>query len=147
MRRSIAWGAAVLLLAGGSVFSAAQKKPAPKKSSTSTAKKKTAAKKSASSRRSRSTRRRPAITWRNRQTAPAPERYRQIQQALIDKGYLEGKPTGVWNQASIDALRRFQDEQNLNATGKIDSLSLIALGLGPKYDTAATAPPDRPPQP
>jgi hypothetical protein len=44
-------------------------------------------------------------------------------------------------------LRRFQQEQNLEPSGKIDSLSLIALGLGPKYDRAAAAPAPKPPQP
>lgn len=32
-------------------------------------------------------------------------------------------------------MKRFQAEQTLDSTGKIDSLSLIALGLGPKHDT------------
>jgi len=64
---------------------------------------------------------------------PAPERYREIQQALIAKGYLQGEATGVWDQASIAALRRFQQDQRLDATGRLDSLSLIALGLGPQY--------------
>lgn len=66
------------------------------------------------------------------QTAPSPERYREIQQALINQGFLTGPATGVWNQESIDALNRFKKEQNLRTDGKLDSLSLIALGLGPK---------------
>jgi hypothetical protein len=33
-------------------------------------------------------------------------------------------------------MKRFQAEQTLESTGRIDSLSLIALGLGPKHDTA-----------
>ena len=37
----------------------------------------------------------------------------------------------------MDALKRFQSSQNIDATGKINSLSLIALGLGPKRETAA----------
>jgi hypothetical protein len=39
----------------------------------------------------------------------------------------------VWDQNSADALRRFQQDQNLQASGKLDSLSIIALGLGPKH--------------
>jgi len=46
----------------------------------------------------------------------------------------------------VEALRRFQQEQNLDPTGKINSLSLIALGLGPKYATTATAVPPPPPR-
>jgi len=72
-------------------------------------------------------------TWRPGQTAPAPGRYQEIQEALAKKGYLHGEATGVWNQDSADALRRFQQDQSLQASGKLDSLSIIALGLGPKY--------------
>jgi peptidoglycan hydrolase-like protein with peptidoglycan-binding domain len=66
------------------------------------------------------------------QQQPAPERYKEIQQALADKGYFSGSPDGVWSGASTDALKRFQHDQNLNEDGKLDSLSIIALGLGPK---------------
>ncbi len=34
----------------------------------------------------------------------------------------------------MDALKRFQHDQNLVEDGKIGSLSLIALGLGPKRE-------------
>lgn len=78
-------------------------------------------------------------TWRNRQLAPTPERYKEIQDALVAKGYLRPEDAGGgWNQTSTDALKRFQSEQNIESTGKINSLSLIALGLGPKHDTAAS---------
>ena len=75
----------------------------------------------------------PHSSWRAGQTAPTPGRYKEIQEALAKKGYLHGEATGVWNQDSEDALRRFQQDQNLQASGKLDSLSIIALGLGPKY--------------
>lgn len=117
-----------------------------KKSTVSTKKKTTTAKKSSPSKSS--SRRTTASSWRTRQMQPTPDRYKEIQQALIEKGYLEGPATGKWGQDSIGALRRFQEEQNLEASGKIDSLSLIALGLGPKYDTAAvTAAPPPVPRP
>jgi hypothetical protein len=75
-------------------------------------------------------------TWRNRQLSPTPERYKEIQGALAAKGYLRQEDaTGSWNQASVDALTKFQSERNLGSTGKINSLSLIALGLGPRHDT------------
>ncbi len=76
--------------------------------------------------------------------APTPERYQEIQQALANKGYLKAPVSGVWGEDSVAALRRFQQDQHLDPTGKIDSLSLIALGLGPKYDTAAAKPPPSP---
>ena len=65
-----------------------------------------------------------------------PERYKEIQQALASKGYLQGESTGEWGPDSVDALKRFQTDQSLMADGKIGSLSLIALGLGPKRLTA-----------
>jgi hypothetical protein len=40
----------------------------------------------------------------------------------------------------VDALRRFQADQNLDVDGKIGSLSLIAMGLGPKRMTAQSKP-------
>jgi len=76
------------------------------------------------------------------QQVPTPERYKEIQQALADKGYFKGTVDGQWNPDSVDALKKFQTDQNLPSDGKLDSLSLIGLGLGPKRMTAqAAAPP------
>jgi peptidoglycan hydrolase-like protein with peptidoglycan-binding domain len=72
--------------------------------------------------------------------APTPDRYREIQDALAKKGYLHGEATGAWDQESADALRRFQQDQNLEPSGKLNSLSIIALGLGPKHEAAADKP-------
>jgi len=80
-----------------------------------------------------------AATWRSRQLAPTPERYKEIQSALVERGYLKKDASGVWDTDSADALRRFQQDQNLEATGKLNSLSLIALGLGPKHTSPAPA--------
>jgi hypothetical protein len=77
---------------------------------------------------------------RSHQQAPSPERYKEIQQALASKGYLQGEPTGEWGPDSVDALKRFQTDQNLMPDGKIGSLSLIALGLGPKRLSAKSDP-------
>jgi hypothetical protein len=109
-------------------------KTTPHKNNPATSKKTTASHKAHSSRHT-STK-----SWRAGQTQPAPERYRELQEALAKKGYLQSAPTGVWDQASVDALRRFQHDQNLEASGKIDSLSVIALGLGPKYEASAGKP-------
>ena len=73
---------------------------------------------------------------RSYQQAPTPDRYREIQQALAAKGYFQGEPNGQWGEESTDALKRFQADQSLMPDGKINSLSLIALGLGPKRLTA-----------
>ena len=68
---------------------------------------------------------------------PSTDRYKEIQQALADKGYFRGMPDGTWGSESVDALKRFQKDQNLDPDGKIGSLSLMALGLGPKRGVAS----------
>jgi peptidoglycan hydrolase-like protein with peptidoglycan-binding domain len=77
---------------------------------------------------------------RSYQQAPTPERYQEIQQALADKGYFKGSVDGKWGADSLDALKKFQSEQSLEPDGKIGSLSLIALGLGPKRLSAQSTP-------
>jgi hypothetical protein len=71
------------------------------------------------------------VVHRSSQQQPTPDRYREIQKALADKGYFAGSPDGNWSSESVDALKRFQRDQNLTDDGKIGSLSLIAMGLGP----------------
>jgi hypothetical protein len=142
----LAWGAdgAVPVKKAPAKKSAAKSTAATKKPA-GTAARTTTSRSTASSRRAGQ---KPVsrVTWRNRQMAPTPERYKEIQSALVSKGYLQpDEAGGTWNQASMDALKKFQSEQNLESTGKINSLSLIALGLGPKHDAPAVptkAPPD-----
>jgi len=81
-----------------------------------------------------------ARTWQPRQLTPTPDRYKEIQQALVTKGYLKSDPTGVWDAESVDALRQYQTDQKLTPTGKISAQSLIGLGLGPKTATSPLAP-------
>jgi peptidoglycan hydrolase-like protein with peptidoglycan-binding domain len=81
-----------------------------------------------------------AASWRSRQLAPTADRYKEIQSALANKGYLNQPANGVWDSPSTEALRRFQHDQNLEPTGKLNSLSLIALGLGAKRTVMAAAP-------
>lgn len=89
-------------------------------------------------------RRTPVRSWRAGQMAPDSERYKAIQEALVKKGYLHAEPSGKWDEESTDALRRFQQDQNLEPSGKLNSLSIIALGLGPKYDASAGKAPVQP---
>ena len=75
-----------------------------------------------------------------RQAQPSKERYAEIQQALLDKGYFSGEATGEWKADSVEALKRFQSDEALQPSGKINSLSLIALGLGPKRNPMTIVP-------
>jgi peptidoglycan hydrolase-like protein with peptidoglycan-binding domain len=109
---------------------------------TSTASKKKPAAKTVASKThkavKRSRTRRPAAP--SYQLHPDPERYQQIQQALADRGYFKGQVNGEWGDDSADAMKRFQADQKLEPDGKINALSLIGLGLGPKHEAAAAAP-------
>ncbi len=145
MRKILGYAIALALaaLAYGADSAATTKKPTAKKTVHRVASrapaKRAPAKSSSKVTAHKTTRRAPATTWRNRQLAPSPERYKEIQDALVAKGYLRPEDEGAgWNQASMDALKRFQVEQNIEASGKINSLSLIALGLGPRHDTDPT---------
>lgn len=113
--------------------STATTKPAATTKKKAASSKTTAAKKTRSS---KSARKAPAAS---RQQQPTPERYREIQQALADKGYLKSEPSGVWDADSAAALAQFQNDRKLPPTGKLTSASLIDLGLGP---STAPVPPD-----
>lgn len=149
-----------LLLGGGAVVDSAS--AATKKRTASTRKKTTAktaskrrtpakkttakkrratAKRSTTARRTRTVRRRaPTRSARFRgPQSPSPDRLREIQQALQTNGFLDGEPSGKWDDASIGAMKRFQEEHELTPNGKINALSLIALGLGPKRGPAPGA--------
>ena len=63
-----------------------------------------------------------------------PERAQAIQEALIREHYLSGTAAGTWNQASEDAMRRYQAEHGWQSKTVPDSRALISLGLGPSHD-------------
>lgn len=66
------------------------------------------------------------------QQKPTPERIKEIQSALIRVKYLKGKPTGVWDAGTRQAMKRFQKDNGFRATGKPEAISLFKLGLGSK---------------
>src|SRR5271155_2359089 len=71
--------------------------------------------------------------------APAPERISEIQTALAKDGSFGGKPSGKWDPATLDAMKKFQESHGLNPSGKLDAKTLQKLGLGSQ--TAGLAPP------
>jgi len=62
------------------------------------------------------------------------ERARSIQEALIREHYMTGQATGTWNQASEDAMRKYQADHGWQSKQVPDSRALIKLGLGPSND-------------
>jgi peptidoglycan hydrolase-like protein with peptidoglycan-binding domain len=73
------------------------------------------------------------------QKAPTPDRISEIQQALAKDGSYTGKPSGKWDDSTMEATRKFQEAHGLNPTGKLDAKTLQQLGLGSQ--TAGVAPP------
>lgn len=62
-----------------------------------------------------------------------PQRTTEIQEALIREHYLTGKPNGVWNEATQEAMQRYQADNNWQSKTTPDARALIKLGLGPDH--------------
>lgn len=74
-------------------------------------------------------------------------RTRDIQQALTEQHYMQGKPSGKWDAATQKAMERYQADNGWQTKVFPDSRALIKLGLGPDHEhllnpeTAMTAMP------
>ncbi len=73
------------------------------------------------------------------------QRAQQIQTALVREHYLDGEPSGQWDQRTKDAMQKYQAANGWQTKVVPDSRALIKLGLGPSQEnlinpeTAATA--------
>ena len=61
------------------------------------------------------------------------QRTAEIQTALIREHYLSGEPSGSWDQATRDAMTRYQVANGWQTKLTPDSRALIKLGLGPDH--------------
>ncbi|MEI8342631.1 MAG: peptidoglycan-binding domain-containing protein [Verrucomicrobiota bacterium] len=52
-----------------------------------------------------------------------------VQAALRTKGYYTGSLDGIYGPQTADAIRRFQVDNGISMTGKINGDTLKALGL------------------
>jgi peptidoglycan hydrolase-like protein with peptidoglycan-binding domain len=59
----------------------------------------------------------------------SPDEIRQLQIVLNQKGFNIGEPDGVFGPRTSQALIMFQQRQGLQATGRIDSRTVTALGI------------------
>jgi hypothetical protein len=80
-----------------------------------------------------SSRRKKTVKARGQQKIDS-ERTHAIQEALIREHYLSGEATGQWNDATENALRRYQSDHGWQSKTVPDSRALIKLGLGPSHD-------------
>lgn len=60
----------------------------------------------------------------------SPDVVQDIQRNLQDRGYDVGQVDGMWGRRTAQALRNFQRDQDIQASGRIDQQTLAALGLG-----------------
>jgi peptidoglycan hydrolase-like protein with peptidoglycan-binding domain len=61
------------------------------------------------------------------------ERARQIQEALVREHYMKAQPSGTWDSATQEAMRRYQADQGWQSKTVPDARALIRLGLGPDH--------------
>ena len=54
---------------------------------------------------------------------------REVQQVLVRRGLLRGRVTGVWDDRTRVALVAFQRREGFEASGRIDTRTVTALGL------------------
>ncbi|HVV92318.1 MAG TPA: peptidoglycan-binding domain-containing protein [Hyphomicrobiales bacterium] len=57
------------------------------------------------------------------------QQIKQVQQALNQNGFQNVKPDGVWGPDTADALKQFQQKQNIQANGELDQQTLSALNV------------------
>ena len=57
------------------------------------------------------------------------ERITQIQEALLKRGYFGGTPTGTYDELTVQAMRKFQEDHRVDVTGYPTAQSLKLLGL------------------
>ena len=117
-------------------------------SSTSTSTKSSSTKKKTSSKKHHSSAR------QSFQKVPTPARISEIQSALARNGFYDGNPNGKWDSTTVAAMQKFQSANGLEASGKLNALSLQKLGLGssiagvsapkPLPPPASTAPASKP---
>ena len=61
----------------------------------------------------------------------------QVQEALKAAGYHLGEPDGKAGPDTTAAVKKFQGDRHLPVTGKLDSITLAALGVGKSSDPSA----------
>ena len=101
-------------------------------------KKKAPVQKTTKSKTSRSS----AATTKRRTVPTLTETIMQAQEALTAAGYHLGEPDGKPGPETTTAIKKFQGDRHLPVTGKLDSITLSALGVGKSSDPSAAGPSD-----
>jgi peptidoglycan hydrolase-like protein with peptidoglycan-binding domain len=69
----------------------------------------------------------------------------RVQGRMQQQGMYRGNVDGVWGPGTESAVRSYQQQHNLNATGRLDADTLASLNLGPNqnYGNAQPQPNDQ----
>src|SRR4051795_5865201 len=67
-----------------------------------------------------------------------PDEIRQVQIVLRERGFYQGEPDGILNQQTTQALIAFQQQQGFQASGRIDTQTVTALGVSTSSTTGQT---------
>ena len=95
---------------------------------------KTSGKKKASAKGKKAASKAKKGAWkRHGQQSIASDRTLQIQEALVNAGYLKGEPSGKMDAATKQALIKLQADNGWQTKVVPDSRALIKLGLGPDH--------------
>lgn len=65
------------------------------------------------------------------QMSQNPEVIRQVQQQLSSQGYDTGPVDGILGPKTQSSLRKFQQDRQLQASGRLDAQTLAELGVSP----------------
>jgi peptidoglycan hydrolase-like protein with peptidoglycan-binding domain len=76
-------------------------------------------------------------------TELTPGMIRQVQQTLQQNGTYHGNVDGVWGPATQSAVRDYQQQHNLNATGQLNQETLASMNLGGSTQQGNAQPPDQ----
>lgn len=137
-RLSVIGGILLLSVGGiyatpGKTISKSHRAAAKHTTATSTKKSKHSLKAVSGKSKSSRTSRRRSTRVRGQQSIQS-DRAREIQEALIREKYLEGEPSGNWDQKTKDAMTKYQKDNGWQSKVVPDSRALIKLGLGPNHD-------------
>jgi peptidoglycan hydrolase-like protein with peptidoglycan-binding domain len=68
------------------------------------------------------------------------ERVTEIQNALIKLGYLDAPPSSQYDDATTDAMKEFQADNKIPATGLPSALALQKLGVRKRSEDSDAIP-------
>jgi peptidoglycan hydrolase-like protein with peptidoglycan-binding domain len=68
---------------------------------------------------------------------------RQAQQKLTAQGYDPGPVDGKWGPRTQNSVKKFQEDRNLKASGRLDQETMAALDAGGSASTGSSSSPDQ----